>query len=88
MSRRAATTRVTAASLLLLALDWRVDHAKEVVIVTPRARSEGNELLDVFRAHRPRNSVLVLAPESELPALGELAPLVRQKRALGGLPTA
>ena len=73
---------------LLLALDWRVDRAKEVVIVTPEDRAEGNALLDVYRAHRPRNSVLVLAPQSALEELGQLAPLVRQKLALGGVPTA
>jgi hypothetical protein len=64
----------------LLALDFLLDSAKEIVIVTRRSRSEAEPLLARLRTTYVPNRVLLVATEG--PALGELArlsPLVKGK---------
>jgi len=69
-----------AVSEALLALDFLLDSAKEIVIVTRRSRSEAEPLLARLRTTYVPNRVLLVATEGA--ALGELArlsPLVQGK---------
>ena len=69
-----------AVSEALLALDFLLDSAKEIVIVTHHSRSEAEPLLARLRTTYVPNRVLLVATEG--PALGELArlsPLVEGK---------
>lgn len=78
-----------AVSETLLALDFFLDSAKEIVIVTHRSRAEAEPLLARFRtAYVPNRVLLVVAEGPPLDALARLVPLVERKVAAKGQPTA
>jgi uncharacterized protein YyaL (SSP411 family) len=73
---------------LLAAVDFQLDRPKEIVIVTPESGDAG-ELLGVLRAAYVPNGVVALVREgAPQRALAGLVPLVAEKPALGGRPTA
>jgi uncharacterized protein len=74
---------------MLLALDFRTDAAREVVLVWPEGQPAPAPLLEVVRATFLPNRALAGAPEGKaLEALAQVAAIARDKRALGGEPTA
>ena len=77
-----------ALSEMLLALDFQLDTAKEIIIVTPGSRGEAEPFLARLRKSFLPNRVLAVIPEHELPAHAKLIPLVEGKRAIKGKPTA
>src|SRR5437867_4813425 len=79
----------SAAPALLAALDFRLDRAKEVVIVRPAKTTNDDALLAVVRKSYVPNRILTVATEGEeLARQGELIPLVAEKRPLDGATTA
>jgi hypothetical protein len=77
----------TANPKMALALDWRLDRAKEILIVyTPE--DPGHALKQVLRQTFVPNAVRVVADARELPSLEPLVPWVRDKQALGARATA
>ena len=73
----------------LLALDFALDSAKEIVIVTQRSRAEAEPLLARLRATYMPNRVLLVTVEGEpLTTLSRLSPLVEGKSAGKGPATA
>jgi uncharacterized protein YyaL (SSP411 family) len=79
----------TSASELLLAIDFRLDAAKEIVIVTPTSRAEAEPLLSVLAAAFVPNHVLAVTPVGEpLASVQKLVPLVEHKIPIKGKPTA
>ena len=78
-----------ALSEMLLAVDFHLDSPKEIVIVTPRSRDEAEPLLDALRTHFVPNRILtVVAEGSQLDAQAAVVPLLEEKRAIAGRPTA
>ena len=78
-----------ALSEMLLALDFKLDVPKEIVIVTPRSRSEAEPLLAELRTTFLPNRVLSVASEGkDLAAQAKVVPLVEGKLARKGQPTA
>jgi hypothetical protein len=74
---------------LLLAADFRLDTAKQVVIVAPSSRAQAEPLLDRVRAAFVPNRVLVVAAQGgDLDAQAQRVPLLEGKVARGGAPTA
>ncbi len=73
---------------MLIAVDWRLDRPKEIVIVTPRERAEAAPLLRVVARHGPRNRVIVVVPEHAVAGVGVRVAPVRDKVARDGKPTA
>jgi len=75
----------------MLALDWRTDRVREVVVVAPAgqdARRAAEPLLAKLRSTFLPNRIVVVADESQLDALAKVAPLVQGKLARGGETTA
>jgi uncharacterized protein len=82
-------TTPTSMSEALLALDFIADVPKEIVIVTPSARTEAEPFLAKLREVFLPNAVLVVVPEGEpLRTLEKVIPLVSSKIAKGGKATA
>ncbi|HEY3124303.1 MAG TPA: thioredoxin domain-containing protein, partial [Thermoanaerobaculia bacterium] len=78
-----------AVSEALLALDFFLDSAKEIVIVTRYSRAEAEPLLARLRTAYVPNRVLLVAAEGQpLTGLSRLVPLVEGKVAAKGQPTA
>ena len=77
-----------ALSEMLLALDFQLDTAKEIIIVTPGSRGEAEPFLARLRQTFLPNRVLAVVPEPELSAHAKLLPLVEGKRAIKGVATA
>ncbi len=78
-----------AAPALLAALDFRLDRAKEIVIVRPAAATGDEALLGTVRRTYVPNHVLTVARVGdELARQREIIPLVADKEALHGAPTA
>ncbi len=75
---------------MLMALDFHLDHPKEIVIVEPAAGGGGvAELLaPLRRTFVPNRVVARVADGDEREALSALVPLARGRRALGGRATA
>jgi uncharacterized protein YyaL (SSP411 family) len=80
----------TGAPALLAALDFRLDRAKEIVIVRPAGEADGaGPLLKTVYASYVPNAVLTVVTEGDdLARAQALVPLVEGKRALGGTATA
>ncbi|MFQ5766682.1 MAG: thioredoxin domain-containing protein [Acidobacteriota bacterium] len=78
-----------ALSEMLLALDFRLDRPKEIVLVRPAEGGDPAPLLDRLRRTFLPNRVLVDVTEgADLARLAELVPLVEGKVARGGKVTA
>jgi uncharacterized protein YyaL (SSP411 family) len=74
---------------MLLALDFHLDSSKEIILVTPRSRDEANNLLAPMRTAFVPNRILTVVPEgAALDEHAQIVPLLEDKRALGGRPTA
>ncbi len=74
---------------MLVALDFHMGAAKEVIIVTPKTREQAEPFLAELRRTYLPNRVLVVASEGrDLEAQAELIPLVEGKVARRGKPTA
>ncbi len=73
---------------LLLAVDWRHDTPKEIVIVTPKSRAEAAPMLARLRATFLPNRILVVVAQRDAAALAKVVPLVEGKTARGGKATA
>ena len=90
-SRAAMSEMPGARAEALLALDFRTDAAREIVIVWPKGTGPGSAapLLAVLNRTFVPNRVLAGGAEGDaLTALGTLAPIVEGKRARGGRSTA
>ncbi len=74
-----------ALSAMLVALDYRLDTPKEIVIVTARSRDAAAPFLTALREHFVPNRILAVVAGGEGP--GALVPLVEGKVALGGKAT-
>ncbi len=72
---------------LAAALDWRLDRAKEVVIVRT-GTDRGDALVDVLRSTYVPNAVVLISDEAKLAELGSMVPWIEGKRALDGRATA
>jgi uncharacterized protein len=83
-----AQSRQGAMSEMLLAVQWRRDQPKEIVIVTPTSRAEAAPFLQELTRHAPANHVLVVVPEAGVAAMAAVVPLATGKVSLGGVPTA
>ena len=89
--RDALTERPTSLSDALLALDFRTDAVREVVVVWPKEAGSASaaSLLSVLRRTFLPNRALAGSAEGDaLAALATLAPIVEGKRALRGRSTA
>ncbi len=76
-------------SEMLLALDFRYDTPKEIVIVTPNSPAEAEPLLASLRATFLPNRILIVVTQgSRLASLEKLVPLVEGKTARQGKATA
>ena len=81
--------RPTAVSEMLLALQFKHDRPKEIVIVTAKAFDEAEPLLDVVRRTFAPSKVLAVVSEVQSPeSLGGLLPLVKGKVTRKGRATA
>jgi uncharacterized protein YyaL (SSP411 family) len=87
---QAQAPQLQRAPALLAALDFRLDHPKEIVIVRPDAADGGaTALLATVRAAYLPNSVLTVAAEgADLARQHQLIPLVGGKEAVDGAATA
>jgi hypothetical protein len=78
----------TSLSEMLLALDFELDRSLEVIIVRPDGKAD-DALLDVLRAaYLPNRIVSIVTEGEDLAAHAELVPLLKNKVARGGRPTA
>jgi uncharacterized protein YyaL (SSP411 family) len=78
-----------ALSEMLLALDFHLDTPKEIIIVTPNNREEAQPLLARLRSTFLPNRVLaVVSQGAQLDAHAKIVPLLEDKRAIAGKPTA
>jgi uncharacterized protein YyaL (SSP411 family) len=75
-------------SEMLLALDFQLDTAKEIIIITPNARQEAGPLLARLRGTYVPNRILAVVPEKEKEKHETIVPLIENKRASQGRPTA
>jgi hypothetical protein len=74
---------------MLLAADFRLDTAKEVLIVAPSSRKDAEPLLAKLRSTFLPNRVLAVAAEGpDIAAQSRLVPLLEGKRSRGGAATA
>jgi len=92
-SLRALSGRLSQApealSEMLLAVDFRVDTPKEVLIVTPTSRKEAEPFLAKLRSTFLPNRVLIVAAEGQdLTAQSQLVPILKGKVARKGQATA
>ena len=80
----------TALSEMLLALDFRLDKPKEIVIVIPKNRkAQAEPLLATFRNKYLPNRIFTLVTEGEeLTSHAKLIPLLQGKHAIKDQPTA
>jgi uncharacterized protein YyaL (SSP411 family) len=78
-----------AAPLLLCALDYRLDDAKEIAIILDRPEERNSALVDLLRHTFLPNRVWVVAAEADVDSkLGSWIPFVKGKRTIAGRPTA
>ena len=83
------TARPAALSEMLLALDFHLDTAKQVIIVTPNDAADAAPLLAKFRTALLPNRILSVVSEGdELADHATVIPLLDQKRAINNQPTA
>ena len=77
-----------ALSEMLLALDFHLDRAKQILIVAPESRAEAEPFLTELRRRFVPNRILGIVAESELSKHVENVPLLKDKRAIRGKITA
>ncbi len=77
-----------ALSELLLALDYRLDTTKEIIIVGPASGADPSEMLAPLRASYVPNRILAVVTEESIEAHAALVPLVEGKVAQRGRVTA
>jgi uncharacterized protein YyaL (SSP411 family) len=77
-----------ALSEMLLALDFRLDVAKEIVIVTPGSQQQADPFLARLRGRFVPNRILVVLPGDRVDDQTAIVPLLDGKVALGGKVTA
>ncbi|MCB9480083.1 MAG: thioredoxin domain-containing protein, partial [Deltaproteobacteria bacterium] len=77
-----------ALSEALVALDFYLDKAKEIVLVSPEGDATGDALLDEVRRAFVPNRVLARATAGEVEALAMTVPIVEGKAAIDGKATA
>ena len=88
-SGQALAERPAALGDMLLAVDYRSDTVREVVLVWPEGQAAPEPFLQVLRLTFLPSRALAGAPEgAALAALGEVALVARDKKAAGGRPTA
>jgi hypothetical protein len=74
---------------MLLALDFQLDAPKEILLVMPRSHEEAQALIQPLRtAFVPNRIMAVVAEGAQLDEHAAVAPLLKDKRAIGGRPTA
>ncbi len=73
---------------MLVALDFRLDKPKEIVIVKPAPDASADALLAKIRTSFVPNKVLSVVTEEEVSSGERLVPLLEGKKALGGKTTA
>jgi len=74
---------------MLSAIDFYTDEAKEIIIVTPKPRSDATAMLQALRKKFVPNHVLAVVPVgAKLDELAKVLPLVKHKEALRGKVTA
>jgi hypothetical protein len=73
---------------LLAGLDFRLGRPQQIVIVTPRDTAEAAPFLAELRRRFLPKRVLVVVPEGDRAALADVIPMVADKIARGGKPTA
>ena len=78
-----------ALSEMLVALDFRYDSPKQIVIVAPTARAEADPFLERLRkTFLPNRALSIVTSGPDETAQGELVPTIRGKLAKGGAATA
>ena len=81
--------RPAALSEMLLALDFHLDTPKQVVIVTPNDRAQAAHLFEkLCDTFLPNRILTVVSEGEELAEHADVIPLLDQKRAIKGQPTA
>ena len=76
-------------SEMLLALDFHLDTPKQIIVVAPSSRQQANALLaPLRRTFLPNRVLAAVAQGAQLDAHAALVPLLEEKRALRGQPTA
>jgi uncharacterized protein YyaL (SSP411 family) len=86
---RGLQRRPSAMARLLVGLDYRLDRAKEIIIVTPATRDAAAPLLQQLRETFVPNHVLVVVPAgAEQDAVARRIPLVADTIVTNGKPTA
>ncbi len=79
----------TSLSEMLLAVDFELDSPKEIVVVAPGSRAEAEALLGPLRTRFVPNRILTAVVEgAQLDEQAAVVPLLEEKRAIGGRPTA
>ena len=79
----------TSLAVMLQGVDFLLDTPKQVILVAPETGPDASSLMARLRKIYLPNRLLVSVREGEqLRANAELVPLVREKRARSGLPTA
>jgi uncharacterized protein YyaL (SSP411 family) len=73
---------------LLVALDFALGPAHEVVIVGRPEAVDTQAFLEALRSHFVPNKVVILRPDETTPPIAEIAPFVRDQVALDGRATA
>ena len=77
-----------ALSEMLLALDFHLDRAKQILIVAPDSRAQAEPFLIELRRSFVPNRILSVVAQHELPAHVDNVPLLKDKRAIRGKTTA
>jgi uncharacterized protein YyaL (SSP411 family) len=79
----------TSVPRLLSGIDFWSDRAKEIIIVVPESHAQAEPFLAQLRAtYLPNRVVVVVSEGEEQEKLASLVPLVKNKSARGGKPTA
>jgi uncharacterized protein YyaL (SSP411 family) len=73
---------------MLVALDYRLDRSKEIVLVTPEGGDSGPFLDRLRNAFVPNRVLVTAVGDAATGALGHVVPVVAQKTPLGGRSTA
>ena len=81
-------SRPRAMSEMLMAVDWFLDEPKEILIVTPRTRTDATAFLAQLGNTFLPNRIIGIVPEGEAKNHADLIPLLYAKVAMDGKATA